>query len=200
MACMWLREVCSCSCLTALSGPAWVLLSKICLPSSRSLYLVWLNKSISCVKQEVDVSKIIWPSLKQFFSFHWYNTVCIFLLIQLYQKRTWGVSCSQINYCGWYSKTWMSSSLSNLMFSSSMNFELFWLCRWSSWHQYTTRTLTQKARSTLTYWVPTGLRQIPWGGCWEKSNRFSPIPTQTMPSTRRLPLFSRRTKWVFIFS
>ena len=28
-ACMWLREICSCSCLTALPGPAWVLLSKI---------------------------------------------------------------------------------------------------------------------------------------------------------------------------
>ena len=34
----WLREVCSCSCLPALLAPAWVLLSKICIPFCRSLY------------------------------------------------------------------------------------------------------------------------------------------------------------------
>ena len=26
----WLSEICSCSCLTVLRGPAWVLLNKIC--------------------------------------------------------------------------------------------------------------------------------------------------------------------------
>ena len=35
---MWLREVCSCSCLPVLPDPAWVLLSKICILFSRSLY------------------------------------------------------------------------------------------------------------------------------------------------------------------
>ena len=28
--CTWLGEICSCSCLTVLPGPAWVLLNKIC--------------------------------------------------------------------------------------------------------------------------------------------------------------------------
>ena len=37
-ACMWLREISSCSCLTFLTGPAWLLLNKICTPFSRSLY------------------------------------------------------------------------------------------------------------------------------------------------------------------
>ena len=36
--CTWLGELSSCSCLTALPGPAWVLLSKIYKPFSRSLY------------------------------------------------------------------------------------------------------------------------------------------------------------------
>ena len=37
-ACTWLREIYSCSCLTLLPGPAWVLLNNICMPFSRSLY------------------------------------------------------------------------------------------------------------------------------------------------------------------
>ena len=37
-ACTWLREVCYCSCLPVLPGPAWVLLNKICILFSRSLY------------------------------------------------------------------------------------------------------------------------------------------------------------------
>ena len=37
-ACTWLREMSSCSCLTVLPGPAWLLLNKICTPFSRSLY------------------------------------------------------------------------------------------------------------------------------------------------------------------
>ena len=36
---MWLREVCSCSCSSVLPAPAWALLSKICIPFSRSLYV-----------------------------------------------------------------------------------------------------------------------------------------------------------------
>ena len=40
--CTWLREISSCSSLTALPGPAWVLLSKICILFSRSLYLSYL--------------------------------------------------------------------------------------------------------------------------------------------------------------
>ena len=32
MVCKWLREMCSCSCLAILPGPAWVLLSKIYRP------------------------------------------------------------------------------------------------------------------------------------------------------------------------
>ena len=34
----WLREMSSCSCLTVPSGPAWLLLSKICIPLFRALY------------------------------------------------------------------------------------------------------------------------------------------------------------------
>ena len=33
-----MREISSCSCLTFLPGPAWLLLNKICTPFSRSLY------------------------------------------------------------------------------------------------------------------------------------------------------------------
>ena len=36
----WLREISSCSCLTFLPGPAWLLLNKICTPFSRSLYFI----------------------------------------------------------------------------------------------------------------------------------------------------------------
>ena len=39
MACTWFGEISSCSSLTALPGPAWVLLSKICKPFGGSLYL-----------------------------------------------------------------------------------------------------------------------------------------------------------------
>ena len=39
MACTWLREFSSCSCLTALPGPAWVLLSKIYKSFAGSLYI-----------------------------------------------------------------------------------------------------------------------------------------------------------------
>ena len=38
MVCMWLWEICSCSCLSVLPGPAWVLLSKIYKPFSGALY------------------------------------------------------------------------------------------------------------------------------------------------------------------
>ena len=34
-----MREICSCSCLRFLPGPAWLLLNKICTPFSRSLYM-----------------------------------------------------------------------------------------------------------------------------------------------------------------
>ena len=36
--CMWLREISSCSCLTVLPGPAWLLINKICIPLFRALY------------------------------------------------------------------------------------------------------------------------------------------------------------------
>ena len=38
-ACTWLGEISSCSCLTFLTGPGWVLLSKIYKPFPGSLYL-----------------------------------------------------------------------------------------------------------------------------------------------------------------
>ena len=38
--CTGLREISSCSCLTVLPGPAWVLLSKTCKPLLAPLYLV----------------------------------------------------------------------------------------------------------------------------------------------------------------
>ena len=37
-ACMWLREISSCSCLTVLPERAWLLLNKICIPLFRALY------------------------------------------------------------------------------------------------------------------------------------------------------------------
>ena len=37
-ACTWLRDISSCSCLTFLPGPAWLLLNKICKPLFRALY------------------------------------------------------------------------------------------------------------------------------------------------------------------
>ena len=42
---MWLREVRSCSCLPDLPGFAWVLLSKICILFSRSLYVSEIGHS-----------------------------------------------------------------------------------------------------------------------------------------------------------
>ena len=36
----WLREICSCSCLTFMPGPAWVLLSKICKDFFSALYVM----------------------------------------------------------------------------------------------------------------------------------------------------------------
>ena len=39
MACTWLREFSSCSCVPSLPGPAWVLLSKIYKPFAGSLYI-----------------------------------------------------------------------------------------------------------------------------------------------------------------
>ena len=34
----WLREISSCSCLTVLPGPAWLLLNNICIPLFWALY------------------------------------------------------------------------------------------------------------------------------------------------------------------
>ena len=39
MVCTWLREVCSCSSLSVLPGPTWVLLSKIYKPFLGALYI-----------------------------------------------------------------------------------------------------------------------------------------------------------------
>ena len=39
MVCTWLREICSCSSLPVLPGPAWVLLSKIYKPFVGALYI-----------------------------------------------------------------------------------------------------------------------------------------------------------------
>ena len=44
-ACTWLRELSSCSCLNALPGPAWDLLSKIYKPFAGALYLYSTNSS-----------------------------------------------------------------------------------------------------------------------------------------------------------
>ena len=38
MVCTWLRDICSCSCLPVLPGPAWVLLCKIYKPFLGALY------------------------------------------------------------------------------------------------------------------------------------------------------------------
>ena len=43
--CTWLREISSCSCLTVLPGPAWVLLSKKYILFPGALYTVYLQLS-----------------------------------------------------------------------------------------------------------------------------------------------------------
>ena len=43
--CTWLREISSCSCLTVLPGPAWLLLNKICILFLGPLYTVQRNKA-----------------------------------------------------------------------------------------------------------------------------------------------------------
>ena len=43
MVCTWFGEISSCSSLTALPGPAWVLLSKICKPFVGSLYVIYFG-------------------------------------------------------------------------------------------------------------------------------------------------------------
>ena len=48
MAFTWLGEISSCSCLTLLPGPAWVLLSKIYKPFPGSLYTVTKLKALPC--------------------------------------------------------------------------------------------------------------------------------------------------------
>ena len=55
MACPWLGEISSCSCFTALPGPAWVLLSKICKPFAGSLYsasLAWRGLAPTAVRSQ----------------------------------------------------------------------------------------------------------------------------------------------------
>ena len=41
--CTWLRQISSCSCLTVLPGPAWVLLSKTYKPLFTPLYIVHIS-------------------------------------------------------------------------------------------------------------------------------------------------------------
>ena len=45
--CTWLWEVSSCSCLTVVPGPAWLLLNKICIPLFRALHRV--RRLVECL-------------------------------------------------------------------------------------------------------------------------------------------------------
>ena len=70
--CTWLREISSCSCLTFLPVPAWLLLNKICTPFSLSLY----NSQQTAEVNAFDYSKQLsgrkicrWACPSQFFSF-----------------------------------------------------------------------------------------------------------------------------------
>ena len=47
--CTWLREISSCSCLTVLPGPAWVLLSKIYKPLFPPLYATICSSEEECL-------------------------------------------------------------------------------------------------------------------------------------------------------
>ena len=46
-----MREISSCCCLTVLPGPAWLLLNKICIPFSRSLYIFLLHRLIMALNK-----------------------------------------------------------------------------------------------------------------------------------------------------
>ena len=50
--CMWFGEISSCSCLTVLPGPAWVLLNWICKELISSLYMVVCKAGLSQEAQE----------------------------------------------------------------------------------------------------------------------------------------------------
>ena len=53
-ACAWLREFSSYSCLTAMPGSAWVLLSKTCKPFFRSS--VWMDNEIKTHSRDTEAS------------------------------------------------------------------------------------------------------------------------------------------------
>ena len=54
----WLREISSCSSLTFLPGPAWVLLSKICQDFFSALYIATFFLQLDCGMPDVSFSEI----------------------------------------------------------------------------------------------------------------------------------------------
>ena len=76
-ACMWLQEISSCSCLTFLPGPAWLLLNKICTPFIRSLYTrqsnimrkIVLSSGLACEPCNRDAVFCTTSSCRQCFRF-----------------------------------------------------------------------------------------------------------------------------------
>ena len=59
--CTWLREISSCSCLTALPGPAWVLLSKTYKPLFTPLYVHYKQSSNSRCSVTSEFLRMLTP-------------------------------------------------------------------------------------------------------------------------------------------
>ena len=60
MVCTWFNEICSCSCLHVLPGPAWVLLSKIYKPFMGSLYIgLWKAKGVNMRRPQESLCLLI---------------------------------------------------------------------------------------------------------------------------------------------
>ena len=59
MACVWGREISSCSCLTFLPGPAWLLLNKMCIPLFWALYLSNIYLRTPCNRWRFPTSSAV---------------------------------------------------------------------------------------------------------------------------------------------
>ena len=98
--CTWLREISSCSCLTVLPGPAWVLLSKTNKPLFPPLY----------TKSRSGVSVCAKPIFLCYFSTRMHKMACseirILVLVQLRAERQADHTDRQRNFIGNFSEPW----------------------------------------------------------------------------------------------
>ena len=73
--CTWLREVSSCSCLTVLPGPAWVLLSKTYKPLFPPLYSRILLPTKPQILAENNISSLSSSSARRTCLASWFGTI-----------------------------------------------------------------------------------------------------------------------------